>query len=235
LDSVIEANVRIVVTRCPGCGGDEQARVSCLKCRWPYTAYGPTGFAYPPTRRTRALRQIHHAAWQRIKLLGLDKPLPASATGNPRKGKPSGPIVEYLEQSLIKELPGIEREDGVTGELAEFALERERLLTDALIRELAHIVLKTCDECGGDEAQRAKCWTCNRTGYFYGPDRRDAASRRIRSSQDHRIKLLGLDRETPLQRGSDPSLAPFFEMLRLASNEELEAELERLVGKPTRA
>ena len=105
LDSVIEENVRIVVTRCPACGGDERARISCPKCRWPLTAYGPTGYAYPPTRRSAALGRINRLAWRRIRLLGLDKPPPTSATAHSRHPKRSGPIADYLERSFMKELP----------------------------------------------------------------------------------------------------------------------------------
>jgi predicted RNA-binding Zn-ribbon protein involved in translation (DUF1610 family) len=199
LDSVIEANVRIVVTRCPACGGDEQARITCRKCRWTDTAYGPTGYAYAPTRRTTALRRIRHAAWQRVKLLGLDKPPPTSVTGTPRHPKPSGPIADYLEQSLRKELPGVELEDGMSDVVAEFALEREVLLSEALMREAVEIGYRKCLACGGDEVQRVKCAACNRTGYFYGPDTRHAASSRIAAERDHRIELLGLDRQPPLR------------------------------------
>ena len=239
LDSVIEENVRIVVTRCPACGGDEQARISCRKCRWPLTAYGPTGYAYPPTRRMAALGRINRLAWRRIRLLGLDKLPPASATGNSRPPKHSGPIADYLERSFMKELPArLDREDEVINdELAEFALERELLLTEALMREAAQIVLRKCEVCGGDDVQRTKCETCERTGYFYDPDRRLGAISRHGVSQDHRIKLLRLDKESPPRPASDPDLCAFFEMLQNASEEELETELETLIAgisnKPT--
>jgi hypothetical protein len=234
LDSVIEASVRIVVTRCPGCGGDEPARISCRKCRWADTAYGPTGYAYPPTRRTTALRRIRYAEERRVKLLGLDKPPPTTVTGTSRHPKLSGPIVDYLEQSLKKKLPGVELEDEeVTADLAEFALESELLLIDALIREAAQLALRKCWACGGDEAARAKCEACDRTGYFYRPDMRLVALTRIRRASGDRVKLLGLDKK-PLRPPVDPELAEFFEMLNNLSPDEVAAELEILRTGPTR-
>ena len=139
----------------------------------------------------------------------------------------------------MKELPTrLDRDDEVIyGELAEFALERELLLTEALMREAAQIVLRRCDVCGGDEVQRTKCETCHRTGYFYDPDRRIETISRHGVSQDHRIRLLRLDKESPHRPAPDPDLAAFIEMLQNASDEELETELERLTAgisnKPT--
>jgi len=259
LESAIAENVLIVVTRCPACGGDEQARISCRKCaRWTRTAYGPTGYAYAPTRRTAALGRINRLAWRRIKLLRLDKRPPTSSTGEPLAPKHRSPPADYLERKLNKELARLEREEGITpgqiaakagasrqrvdqiinatpegapertDELAEFALERELLLTKALIREAAQILLRKCEWCEGDETQRTKCTTCARTGYVYRPDTRLRAIDRIADARDHRIKLLGQDREPPPRPGSDPGMGAFFEMLQKASDEELAAELEKL-------
>jgi predicted RNA-binding Zn-ribbon protein involved in translation (DUF1610 family) len=228
LDSFIAENVPIVVTRCPACGGEEQARISCRKCRWPGTAYGPTGYAYPPSRRRAAVSRINQLAWRRIKLLGLDKPPPSSATGSPRHREPSGPIAEYLGQSLAKKLPGVELEDAMAVELRGFALDRELLLLDMLMREAAHFLLRECIACGGDKSQRTQCDTCGRTGYFYDPATRVKAVRSSGRVQEQRIKLLGLDKQQLHWRASDPASVAFLRWLQKASDEELEAELEKL-------
>jgi len=161
-------------------------------------------------------------------VLGLDKSAPTSATGTPRQPKPSGPIAEYLEQSLRKELPGVELVDGMTDQHAEFALERERLLSDALMREAVELGYRKCLACGGDEVQRTKCEACNRSGYFYGPNTRDLASSRIAAELDRRIKLFGLDKHPPHRSALNSDQVAFREMLEKASDEELDAELERL-------
>lgn len=231
LDSFIEENVRIVVTRCPACDGDEQARISCRKCRWPDTAYGPTGYAYPPTRRSAAIGRISSLAWRRIKLLGLDKLPPSSTTEGARHPKPSGPIAEYLEQSLAKKLPGVEVEDEWAGSLAEFALDRELILTSAVMREAAHFIQRKCVACGGNESRRVECDTCDRTGYFYPPHTRLEAMSRQGNMQDQRIRLLGLHKQPlqpPHQRASAPDSVVFFQWLEHASDGELEAEVEKV-------
>jgi hypothetical protein len=113
LDSAIAENVLIVLTRCPACGDDEQARISCRKCaRWTRTAYGPTGYAYPPTRRMAALGRINRLAWRRIKLLGLDKPPPKSSTGKPLAPKHRSPTADYLERKLKREIALLDRSGG---------------------------------------------------------------------------------------------------------------------------
>ena len=125
----------------------------------------------------------------------------------------------------------------INDELAEFALERELLLTEALMREAAQIIVRKCEMCGGDEVPRTKCDTCYGTGYFYGPDRRLDVIRRHGVSQDHRIKLLRLDKESPHRPASDPESIALFEMLHKISDEEIEAELGPLLAgssnKPT--
>lgn len=100
LDSEIARNVLIVVTRCPDCGGEEQARISCRLCgRWARSkervVYGPTGYAFPPTRRMAALGRINRLSWRRIKLLRLHKPPPTSSTGQPLAPKYRDPIADY--------------------------------------------------------------------------------------------------------------------------------------------
>lgn len=177
-----------------------------------------------------AIGRIRHLAWRRTKLLGLDKLPPASAIGSPCRRKPSGPIADYLEQSLAKKLPGVELEDAMAGELAEFALERELLLTSALMREAAQIVQRKCIACGGDQSRRVECDTCDRTGYFYNPGTRLKAMSRSGKVQAQRIKLLGLDKQPSHRPASDPGSVAFFEWLEKASDQELEAELERLSG-----
>jgi hypothetical protein len=199
------------------------------------TAYGPTGYAYAPTRRLAALRRLQRLCQRRSRLLGLDKPPTNSAIGNRRPPKPSGPIADYLEQALTKLPPGVELEDGtICSELEEFALERELLLTEALLRETAQFVLRKCWRCGGDRIKRTTCVSCEGDGYFYDADGRLAAISRMQALRDTRIKLLGLDKPSPPRPATDRELDAFFEMLRMPSQKELEAELDKLiVGIPS--
>jgi hypothetical protein len=111
--------------------------------------------------------------------------------------------------------------------LAEFALERELLLIEGLIREAAQILLTKCEACGGDEADRSKCETCEKTGYLYDADIRLEAIDRIGDAQDRRIRLVGANRYPTAPAASHPSRGPYVEMLQL-SDEDLAAERERL-------
>jgi hypothetical protein len=230
-DQNIEKNTRTVLNPCLVCGGDKQRRISCRECK-------RTGYANPPIERTKALGRINSIARRRIKLLGLDRQPPRSATGDSRTPNDDSPLTAYVVRKLKEELARLEGEEGMTfsdealqeamkrtEELAQFALERELLLTDALIREAADIALQKCVGCAGREPQRANCKNCGGDGYLYDADERLKALNCIGNGGDHRIKLLGLDKESPSRPALDPGLAEFFEMLQSATNEELEAEL----------
>lgn len=119
-------------------------------------------------------------------------------------------------------------------DLAEFALERALAVIDAIMREAWEILLRKCDQCGGDEKRRAQCWACERTGYFYRVEDRFAAFDRYARGQDRRIKLLGLEGTVRAQPAASPS-RDFYAELQALSDEELDAELERLTeqGKDT--
>jgi hypothetical protein len=106
LNSEIARNVLIVATRCPDCGGEEQARISCQLCgRWARSkrvVYGPTGYAFPPRRRLAALGRINRLSWRRIKLLELDKPPQISSTGETLAPKYRDPIADYLDRNRTR-------------------------------------------------------------------------------------------------------------------------------------
>jgi hypothetical protein len=230
-DLNIEKNLRTVLTPCLACGGDKQRRISCRECH-------QSGYANEPIQRTQALGRIRSIARGRTRLLGLDRPTPRSASGGPPAPKTDSPLAEYVVRTLKEELARLEGEGGTTmsdaalqealeraDELREFALERELVLTDALMREAADIALRKCAACAGREPQRANCATCGRDGYLYDADMRLKALDSIGRTRNQRIKLLRLDKQPPSRPPLDPDLAAFFEKLQTTTNEELEAEL----------
>jgi hypothetical protein len=229
-DLNIEQNLRAVLNPCLVCGGDKQRRISCRACE-------QTGYPNPPIERTKALRRINGIAQRRIKLLALNKPTPRPASGDPPPPKDDSPLTAYVVRKLKEELARLEGDEATisdealqeaaerTDQLAEFALERELLLTGALIREAAEIIVKKCAACADQQPQRANCKDCGRSGHLYNGNDRLTALKCISNAQEHRIKLLGIDRQPPPGLDPDPELAAFFDSLETATTEELEAEL----------
>ena len=129
---------------------------------------------------------------------------------------------QRVHQILARELAeAAERVD----RLATYALDRELLLIESLIREAVLILTANCDACRCDTTKRSTCTTCNKTGFLYPPDARLEAIDRIRGASNSRIKLLHLDKlEPPVPHPA----RPYYEMLQTLSDDELAEEVERL-------
>jgi hypothetical protein len=102
IDSEIARNVLIVLERCPTCGGDEQARISCPRCKG-------TGRRYGPVRKLAAIRRLDRLARRRIKLLGLDEASPRPAFDSLPTSRWPIPLEHLSKEQLEEERTMVER------------------------------------------------------------------------------------------------------------------------------